>query len=188
MTWPSFIESFGLMKPGSSGLVLPGIRLAVLAAGVLLLPVARGSINQRLPDGNTGNATTAIPDLLAKTTKVRIDYDKNMSVVITDELWIGRLKKLLGAASYKPTPYCFCHTDGGFILLAGDSQLVRFTVPHGIKLRFSGSKLLHGDFGIEKTTADAILALAREKQSLAVTQSQLIPPKPALPGKLELKP
>lgn len=188
MTGNPFIASFSRMQSRASGSVPSGFRLAVLAAGLLLLPGARGSINQRLPDGNTGNAATAIPEILAKTTKVRIDYDKNMSVVITDEAWIGRLKKLLGAASYKPTPYCFCYTDGGFILLAGDSQLIRFTVPHGIKLRFSGSKLLHGDFGIEQTTAEAILALAREKQSLAVAQSHFIPPKPVLPEKLELKP
>jgi hypothetical protein len=162
--------------------------LFFLVAGLLLPLAGWSSVNERLPDGNTGNAATAIPEILAKTNKVRIDYDNNLSVVITDGAWIDRFKKLLGGTGYKPTPYCFCYTDGGFILLADDSELVRFTVPHGMKLRFARSGVLKGDYLVEKATAEAILALAREKQSLAVAQGHFIPAKRALPQKLEFKP
>jgi hypothetical protein len=176
------------MNPAPVTSRIHGIGLFVLAASLLLFLPARSSITQRLPDGNTGNAATAMPAILEKTNKVRIDYADNMSVLITDDAWISRLKKLLGDTGYKPTPYCFCFTPGGFILLADDSELARFTVPHGIKLRFLGSKSLHGDFLIEKAAAGAILALAREKQSLAVAQSRFIPPQPVLPEKLEYRP
>lgn len=176
------------MKPAPVISRIPGCGLFFLVAGLLLPLAGRSSVNERLPDGNTGNAATVLPEILAKTNKVRIDYDNNLSVVITDGAWIDRFKKLLGGASYRPAPYCFCYTAGGFSLLANDSELIRFTVPHGIKLRFAHSGVLKGDFSVETATAEAILALAREKQSLAVAQSHFIPPKSVLPEKLEFKP
>jgi hypothetical protein len=176
------------MNPAPVSACLPGGGLLVLVASLLLPLPARSSVTERLPAGNTGNAATVMPAILEKTNKVRIDYADNRSVVITDEVSIGRLKALLGGAKYKPTPYCFCYTPGGVILLADDSELVRFTVPHGMKLRFARSSLLSGDYIVEKAACEAILALVREKQSLAVAQSPSIPPKPALPEKLEFKP
>lgn len=161
--------------------------LLVMVCSMFALP-GQGSVIERLPFGNTGNATTVVPAILEKTNKVRIDYEKNMSVVITDDAWISRLKKLLTGASYKPESYCFCHDPLNFILLADDSQLLRFSVPHGMKIRFLGSKTLSGDFAVSKETAEAILALAREKQSLAVVQSHGVPPKPTLPKQIEFKP
>lgn len=176
------------MKPAPVTAGIPGCGLLVLVASLLLPLPARSSVTERLPAGNTGNAATVMPAILEKTTKVRIDYADSRSVVLNDEVSIARLKALLGGARYQPTPYCFCYTPGGITLLADNSELVRFTVPHGMKLRFAHSPMLNGDFIVEQATCEAILALVREKQSLAVTQSPSVPPKPVLPEKLEFKP
>ena len=160
----------------------------MMIAGLVLTPPITASVTEPLPFGNTGNAASVLPTLLAKTTQVRIDFDQNLSVVVTDPAWIGRLKTMLTGCSYRPASYCFCYNAPEFVLLEDHSELIRFTVPHGIKLRFLGHSSLKGDFAVGKESAHAILDLTKEMQPLAVKQSPRIPPKPTLPKQLELKP
>ena len=176
------------MKHLQIPLVTSRLSWAILAACSVLVLLGRSAVTEILPAGNTGNAATAVSEILAKTTKVRIDYAGNLSVVVADAKWLEQFKSLLVRAKYKPASYCFCINTPTFTLLAGDNELVRFEVPHGDKIRFERSKVLHGDFDVGKEIGEALFTLTREKQSLAVAQGSLVPSKPKLPSQIELKP
>lgn len=111
---------------------------------------------------------------LAKIDGVRIDYG-DKSVVIRDAAWLARFRKTLAEASLLPAEYCFCSNVPTYTLLAGDDTLGNFEVPHGRKLRISGS-MLRGEFSIAKDTGTELGNLAQEVSAQA--KSHKAPTKP----------